>query len=213
MNSENKKPYLIGICGGSASGKTSFSNVLYKFLGPQKCLLFSMDNYFFGPNDEERKHLSEYNFDRPEALDIELAYNHLKTLLQNKPIQMPIYDFTVSRRMKETNTVYPNKVIIFEGILAFHDKRMRDLMDLKLFIDLDDDMRLSRRIYRDIIARGRKMEDVIERYHKFVKPAFEKYIGPTRKYADIIIPRGAANSLALDLITSMLMKVLGENES
>ena len=213
MNSENKKPYLIGICGGSASGKTSFSNVLYKFLGPQKCLLFSMDNYFFGPNDEERKHLSEYNFDRPEALDIDLAYNHLKTLLNNQPIQMPIYDFTVSRRMKETNTVYPNKVIIFEGIFALHDKRIRDLMDLKLFVDLDGDLRLARRVHRDIKDRARSLDTVIDRYHKFVKPAFEKYIGPTRKHADIIIPRGAANSLALDLITSMLMKVLGDNES
>ena len=211
MSSENeKKPFLIGICGGSASGKTSFSNILYKLLGPQKCLLFSMDNYFFGPNDEERKHLSEYNFDRPEALDIELAYNHLKTLLQNKPIQMPIYDFTVSRRMKETNTVYPNKVIIFEGIFALHDKRMRDLMDLKLFVDLDGDLRLARRVHRDIKDRARALDTVIERYHKFVKPAFEKYIGPTRKYADIIIPRGAANSLALDLITSHLKNFIGE---
>lgn len=213
MNSQNKKPYLIGICGGSASGKTSFSNILYKFVGPQKCLLFSMDNYFFGPNDEERKQLSNYNFDRPEALDIDLAYNHLKTLLNNEPIQMPIYDFTVSRRMKETKTVYPNKVIIFEGIFALHDKRIRDLMDLKLFVDLDGDLRLARRVHRDIKDRARSLDTVIDRYHKFVKPAFEKYIGPTRKHADIIIPRGASNSLALDLITSMLIKVLGQNES
>ena len=126
---------------------------------------------------------------------------------------MPTYDFTTSSRKKETKKISPCQFIIFEGILAFYDKRIRNLMNMKIFVDLDDDIRLARRIYRDMIDRGRNMHNIISRYHKFVKPAFEKYIGPTRKHADIIIPRGAANSLALDLITSMLMKVLGENES
>jgi hypothetical protein len=121
-----------------------------------------------------------------------------------KSIEMPTYDFATNKRQEETVHLKPNKFIIFEGILAFHDKRMRDLMDLKLFIDLDDDIRLSRRIYRDIISRGRKMKDVIERYHKFVKPAYNTFIKPTKAYADIIIPRGGSNTIAIDLINYYL---------
>ena len=206
-NSENKlnaqireRPYLIGISGGSGGGKTSVANVLYKCLGSQNCLLFSMDTYYKNLTPEQEKNLSNYNFDTPDALDLDLIYEHLSNLMQWKSVDMPTYDFNTNSRQKETIHLNPNKFIIFEGILAFHDKRMRDLMDLKLFIDLDDDIRLSRRIYRDIISRGRKMETVIERYHKFVKPAYNTYIRPTKKYADIIIPRGGSNTIAIDLI-------------
>ena len=117
---------------------------------------------------------------------------------------MPTYDFKESKRGIETERLRPNKFIIFEGILAFHDQRIRDLMDLKIYVDLDADIRLSRRIYRDIIERGREMHNVIGRYHKFVKPAYETYIHPTRKYADIIIPRGGENTNAIDLIAQYL---------
>jgi uridine kinase len=206
-NSENKlndqireRPYLIGISGGSGGGKTSVANVLYKCLGIQNCLLFSMDTYYKNLTPEQEKNLSNYNFDTPDALDLDLIYEHLSNLMQWKSVDMPTYDFNTNSRQKETIHLNPNKFIIFEGILAFHDKRMRDLMDLKLFIDLDDDIRLSRRIYRDIISRGRKMETVIERYHKFVKPAYNTFIKPTKKYADIIIPRGGSNTIAIDLI-------------
>ena len=173
------RPYLIGITGGSGGGKTSVANVLYRCLGIENCLLFSMDTYY--------KNLT-----------------HLTSLMNWKSIEMPTYDFATNKRQEETIHLKPNKFIIFEGILAFHDKRMRDLMDLKLFIDLDDDIRLSRRIYRDIISRGRKMKDVIERYHKFVKPAYNTFIKPTKAYADIIIPRGGSNTIAIDLINYYL---------
>ena len=204
MSIELNKPFLIGICGGSASGKTSVANIIFKYVGLQNCLLFSMDMYYKGPNDEERKHLSDYNFDHPDALDLDLLRQHLKMLSEGKEINMPIYEFNGSYRKKETQVVKPNKIIIFEGILAFHDKRMRDMMDMKIFVDLDGDVRLSRRVYRDIKDRGRGVENVIERYHKFVKPAFEGFIKPTRKYADIIIPRGAENTPAIDLISQHL---------
>ncbi len=204
MSTELNKPFLIGICGGSASGKTSVANIIFKYVGLQNCLLFSMDMYYKGPNDEERKHLSDYNFDHPDALDLDLLRKHLKMLSEGKEINMPIYEFNGSYRKKETQVVKPNKIIIFEGILALHDKRMRDMMDMKIFVDLDGDVRLSRRVYRDIKDRGRGVENVIERYHKFVKPAFEGFIQPTRKYADIIIPRGAENTPAIDLISQHL---------
>ena len=183
--SENEKqlfrdrPYLIGISGGSGGGKTSVANVLHRCLGQENCLLFSMDTYYKDLTPEQEQNLSNYNFDTPDALDLDLLSEHLSALMQWKSIEMPTYDFNTNKRQEETKHLNPNKFIIFEGILAFHDKRMRDLMDLKLFIDLDDDIRLSRRIYRDIISRGRQMKDVIERYHKFVKPAYNTYIKPT----------------------------------
>ena len=198
------RPYLIGITGGSGGGKTSVANVLYRCLGIENCLLFSMDTYYKNLTPEQEKNLNNYNFDTPDALDLDLLSEHLSSLMNWKSIEMPTYDFATNKRQKETVHLKPNKFIIFEGILAFHDKRMRDLMDLKLFIDLDDDIRLSRRIYRDIISRGRKMKDVIERYHKFVKPAYNTFIKPTKAYADIIIPRGGSNTIAIDLINYYL---------
>ena len=206
------KPFLLGICGGSASGKTSVSHVIFKTLGKENCLLFSMDNYYFGPNDEERKHLSDYNFDRPEALDFELIFKHLLSLQNNEPIDMPLYNFNGSYRMKETQKVYPNKIIIFEGIFAFVDKRIRDMMNLKIFVDLSSDIRLSRRVYRDIKDRARELYTILDRFHKFVKPAYNSYIAPTKKYADIIIPKGAENTLAVDLICQYLKNNILNNE-
>ena len=198
------RPFLIGISGGSGGGKTSVANVLYICLGMENCLLFSMDTYYKDLTPEQEKNLNNYNFDTPDALDLDLLSEHLSSLMEWKSIEMPTYDFATNKRQKETKHLKPNKFIIFEGILAFHDKRIRDLMDLKLFVDLDDDMRLSRRIYRDIISRGRKMKDVIERYHKFVKPAYNLFIKPTKAYADIIIPRGGSNTIAIDLINCYL---------
>ena len=210
LNSKTRsKPYLIGISGGSGGGKTSVANLIHKSLGRDYSLLFSMDTYYKDLTPEQEKDLSNYNFDSPEALDLDLLYQHLNDLMQWKKIQMPTYDFATNKRQEKTIELTPAKVIIFEGILAFYDKRMRDLMDLKIFIDLDDDIRLSRRIYRDIISRGRKMETVLERYHKFVKTAYNNFIKPTKEYADIIIPRGGSNTIAIDLINYHLKYLIG----
>ena len=207
---ERNRPYLIGISGGSGGGKTSVANLIHKSLGTYDSLLFSMDTYYKDLTPEQERNLSNYNFDSPEALDLDLLYTHLNDLMHWKKIQMPTYDFSTNKRKQYTEKIKPAKVIIFEGILAFYDKRMRDLMDLKLFIDLDDDIRLSRRIYRDIISRGREMETVLERYHKFVKTAYNNFIKPTKEYADIIIPRGGSNTIAIDLINYHL-KYLVQN--
>ncbi len=203
-----EKPLLIGICGGSASGKTTGSYFIVNCLGEENCLLFSLDNYYFGPNDEERKHIENYNFDRPEALDMDLAYTHLCALIRNESIDMPVYSFNVSKRMPYTQKVYPKKVIIFEGIFSFHEKRIRDLMDLKLFFDLDSDTRLARRITRDIADRSRVLDTVMERYLTFVKPAFNLYIKPTRKYADLALPQSLSSSLALEIVCNHLKKIV-----
>ena len=192
-----KKPYLIGISGGSGGGKTSVANLIYKSLGRNNSLLFSMDSYYKDLTPEQEKNLSNYNFDSPEALDLDLVYEHLNDLMHWKKVKIPTYDFSTNKRQSKTIDLEPANIIIVEGILAFYDERMRNLMDLKLFIDLDDDIRLSRRIYRDIISRGRKMETVLERYHKFVKTAYNNYIKPTKEFADIIIPRGEVILLLL----------------
>ena len=204
---EEKKfnPLLIGICGGSASGKTTAASHITHFVGEENCLLFSLDNYFFGPNDEERKNIQDYNFDRPEALDLDLAYKHLLELKAGKTIEMPVYSFNISKRLDYTQTVSPKKVIIFEGIFSLHEKRMRDLMDIKLFCDLDSDIRLARRITRDISDRSRKIDTVIERYFRFVKPAFDIYILPTKKYADFVIPQDNLTSLPIEIVSHYII--------
>ena len=207
INSKGKnrdRPFLIGISGGSGGGKTSVAGVIHRCLGKDNCLLFSMDTYYKDLTPEQEKDLNNYNFDTPDALDLDLIYEHLHSLMNWQSIEMPTYDFATNKRQKETKHLRPHNFIIFEGILAFYDKRIRDLMDLKLFIDLDDDMRLSRRIYRDIISRGRKMQDVIDRYHKFVKPAYNSFIKPTKEYADLVIPRGGSNTIAINLINYYL---------
>ena len=194
-------PVLIGICGGSASGKTTAASFITHFVGEDNCLLFSLDNYYFGPNDEERKHIQDYNFDRPEALDLDLAYIHLLQLKEGKTIDMPVYSFNISKRLPYTQKVSPKKVIIFEGIFSLHEKRIRDLMDIKLFYDLDGDIRLARRIIRDMSDRSRAIETVIDRYFCFVKPAFERYILPTKKYADFVIPQDNLSSLPNEIVS------------
>ena len=204
-DNDNFNPFLIGICGGSASGKTTAASFITQFVGEENCLLFSLDNYFFGPNDEERKHIQDYNFDRPEALDLDLAYQHLLELKEGKTIDMPVYNFNISKRMNYTQKVKPKKVIIFEGIFSLYEKRMRDLMDIKLFFDLDSDIRFFRRIIRDISDRSRKIDTVIERYFRFVKPAFDRYILPTKKYADFVIPQDSLSSLPIEMVSQNII--------
>ena len=205
MSTEEKRnPFLIGICGGSASGKTTAAYFITRYLGEENCLLFSLDNYFYGPNDEERKNIQNYNFDRPEALDLDLAYQHLLQLRNGETIEMPVYSFNISKRMPYTQKVSPKSVIIFEGIFALYEKRMRDLMDLKLFFDLDSDIRLMRRISRDISDRSRELVTVLDRYLTFVKPAFDMYIKPTRKYADFVIPQDNFSSIPVEIISQHL---------
>ena len=204
-NKEEFNPFLIGICGGSASGKTTAASYITQFVGEENCLLFSLDNYFFGPNDEERKHIQDYNFDRPEALDLDLAYKHLLELKAGKTIEMPVYSFHISKRMDYTQKVSPKKVIIFEGIFSLHEKRMRDLMDIKLFFDLDSDIRFARRIMRDISDRSRQINTVVERYFRFVKPAFDRYILPTKKFADFVIPQDNLSSLPVEIVSQNII--------
>ncbi|XP_029705106.1 uridine-cytidine kinase-like 1 isoform X1 [Takifugu rubripes] len=197
-----KEAFVIGLCGGSASGKTTVANKIIEALDVPWVVLLSMDSFYkvLNPEEEELAAKNEYNFDHPDAFDFELLVNVLRKLKKGKSVKVPVYDFTSHCRRKEWKTVYGANVVIFEGILAFANKELLKLLDMKVFVDTDSDIRLIRRLKRDISQRGRNISGIIKQYNKFVKPAFEQYIEPTVQSADIVVPRGGENFVALDLI-------------
>uniref|UniRef100_A0AAQ5XD33 Uridine-cytidine kinase n=1 Tax=Amphiprion ocellaris TaxID=80972 RepID=A0AAQ5XD33_AMPOC len=209
-----KEAFVIGLCGGSASGKTTVANKIIEALDVPWVVLLSMDSFYKVLNKEEQELAAknEYNFDHPDAFDFELLVTVLRKLKKGKSIKVPVYDFTSHCRRKEWKTVYGANVVIFEGILAFANKELLKLLDMKVFVDTDSDIRLIRRLKRDISQRGRDISGIIKQYNKFVKPAFEQYIEPTVQVADIVVPRGGENFVALDLIVqhvhSQLEKLL-----
>ncbi|XP_069028451.1 uridine-cytidine kinase-like 1 isoform X1 [Embiotoca jacksoni] len=197
-----KEAFVIGLCGGSASGKTTVANKIIEALDVPWVVLLSMDSFYKVLNKEEQELAAknEYNFDHPDAFDFELLVTVLRKLKKGKSVKVPVYDFTSHCRRKEWKTVYGANVVIFEGILAFANKELLKLLDMKVFVDTDSDIRLIRRLKRDISQRGRDIGGIIKQYNKFVKPAFEQYIEPTVQVADIVVPRGGENFVALDLI-------------
>ncbi|KAF0023883.1 hypothetical protein F2P81_024513 [Scophthalmus maximus] len=197
-----KEAFVIGLCGGSASGKTTVANKIIEALDVPWVVLLSMDSFYkvLNKDEQELAAKNEYNFDHPDAFDFELLVTVLRKLKKGKSIKVPVYDFTSHCRRKEWKTVYGANVVIFEGILAFANKELLKLLDMKVFVDTDSDIRLIRRLKRDISQRGRNIGGIIKQYNKFVKPAFEQYIEPTVQVADIVVPRGGENFVALDLI-------------
>ncbi|XP_015200850.1 uridine-cytidine kinase-like 1 isoform X2 [Lepisosteus oculatus] len=209
-----KEAFVIGLCGGSASGKTTVANKIIEALDVPWVVLLSMDSFYkvLSKEEQELAAKNEYNFDHPDAFDFELLVNVLRKLKKGKSIKVPVYDFTMHSRRKEWKTVYGANVVIFEGILAFANKELLKLLDMKVFVDTDSDIRLVRRLKRDISERGRDIVGVIKQYNKFVKPAFEQYIEPTVQVADIVVPRGGENFVALDLIVQHVHSQLEKRE-
>lgn len=199
---------IIGIAGGSGSGKTTVVKAITEQL-KEKVVVIPQDSYYKDSShlsDEEKK---EMNFDHPDSIDFELLNRHLKMLREGKSIEQPVYSYiTCSRSKTETITVNPAEVIIIEGILIFTCKKLRDQLDIKIFVDADDDDRLMRVMARDIIERGKTVETVIERYTKTVKPMYLQFIEPSKRYADIIIPQGGHNKVAIDILTATIEKSL-----
>ncbi|XP_050972443.1 uridine-cytidine kinase-like 1a [Labeo rohita] len=209
-----KEAFVIGLCGGSASGKTTVANKIIEALDVPWVVLLSMDSFYkvLSPVEQALAASNDYNFDHPGAFDFELLVTTLRKLKQGKSVKIPVYDFTTHGRQKDWKNVYGASVIIFEGILSFADKELLQLMDMKIFVDTDSDIRLVRRLRRDITERGRDIEGVIKQYNKFVKPAFEQYIEPTMRLADIVVPRGGGNMVAIDLIVQHVHSQLEERE-
>ncbi|KAM9786065.1 uridine-cytidine kinase-like 1 isoform 4-T4 [Neosynchiropus ocellatus] len=209
---QSKEAFVIGLCGGSASGKTTVARKIIEALDVPWVVLLSMDSFYkvLSVEEQARAASNDYNFDHPDAFDFGLLTHTLRKLKQGKSVKIPVYDFTTHGRQKEWKTVYGASVIIFEGIMAFADKELLKLLDMKLFVDTDSDIRLVRRLRRDITERGRDIEGVIKQYNKFVKPAFEQYIEPTMRLADIVVPRGGGNMVAIDLIVQHVHSQLEE---
>ena len=198
---------VIGIAGGSGSGKTTLmKNIVAQF--GDIVTVISHDNYYKRRDDLSYEERCTVNYDEPDAFDTSLMVYQLGQLIRGQTIECPTYDFTVHNRSNETVTVYPRQVIIVEGILIFENKDLRDLMDIRIFVDTDADIRLCRRIKRDVNKRGRTLESVLQQYQQTVKPMHEKYVEPSKKYANLVVPEGGKNAVALDMIIGKIQRHL-----
>jgi len=202
------KPVVIGVAGGSSSGKTTVAKAICERLGHQSIVLIEQDAYYKDQSQLPFEERLKVNYDHPLAFDTELLIEHLQKLIRYEPIDMPVYDYKAYTRSTETVRVEPRDVIILEGILVLEDERLRKLMDIKLFVDADPDIRIIRRLQRDILERGRSMESVIRQYLEVVRPMHNQFIEPTKRYADIIIPEGGKNAVAIDLMVTKIRSIL-----
>lgn len=203
-----KRPVVIGIAGGSCSGKTSVTRAIYDVFRDHSVVVIEQDFYY-----KDQSHLTfeerlGTNYDHPLAFDNDLLIEHIKKLLVRQPIEKPVYDYVQHTRAQKVIHVEPVDVIILEGILVLEDADLRDLMDIKLFVDTDSDLRIIRRIMRDIKERGRTTDSVIEQYLSAVRPMHNLFIEPTKRYADIIIPEGGDNEVAIDLMVTKIKTIL-----
>ncbi len=203
------KTLVIGIAGGTGSGKTTLVKRLAEHFGGRVTML-SHDNYYKCRDDLAFEERCKLNYDEPDAMDTSLMVYHLEQLRRGQAIDCPVYDFTQHNRSKETVCIEPKQVIIVEGILIFENEQLRNLMDMKIFVDADADVRLCRRIKRDVTNRGRSLESVLEQYETTVKPMHEKHVEPSKKYADVVVPIGGKNPVALDMIIGHIQRHLDE---
>jgi len=214
----SRKPFMIGVAGGTASGKSTVCDLLMEKLGQhdvniveKQVVHLSQDSFYreLTEAESEKAKKGMFNFDHPNAFDNELMETCLQQILEGRPTQVPVYDFKTNARVPGVySTIYPSDVVLVEGILVFYTATLRNIFDLKLFVDTDADIRLARRVMRDIEDRGRDLEHVLHQYTTLVKPAFEEFCIPTKKYADVIIPRGAENVVAIDLIKQHIEDVI-----
>lgn len=202
------KPLVIGIAGGSGSGKTTVSKEISKRLPADRVLILTEDAYY---NDNSALSMDErkkINYDHPNAYDTDLLIEQLQDLLDGKAIEMPTYNFNILSRAKDTIHVEPADIIILEGILVLASEELRKFMDIKLFVDADDDIRFIRRLQRDTQERGRSIDWIISQYLATVKPSYNQFVEPSKKYADIIIPQGGENQVAIDMVSSKLLSII-----
>ncbi|MFZ4985339.1 MAG: uridine kinase [Blastocatellia bacterium] len=195
---------IIGICGGTGSGKTTVARRILENVDRDYVAFLQHDSYYRNLGDMPIELRHQINFDHPDALDNDLFANHISALRAGEPIEMPVYDFATHTRRPETERIEPKPILILEGILIFTDARLRELMDLKIFVDTADDLRFIRRLQRDVTERGRSVELVIRQYLDTVRPMHEQFVEPSKRFADVIIPEGGYNSVGIDLITGRI---------
>jgi uridine kinase len=201
---------VIGIAGGTGSGKTSVTNRILDRLDRKRVLVIQHDSYYRDISAYDGLPPEEVNFDHPDALETDLLVDHVQQLRDGDSVAQPVYDFTTHRRKEETRTVQPREIIIVDGILIFADPELRELMDIRIFVDTDADERLLRRIRRDMLERGRSLDSVIDQYTGTVKPMHLQFVEPSKHWADVIIPRGAENSVAIDMVATKIRMMLEE---
>ena len=198
---------VIGIAGGSGSGKTTLmNNIVGRF--SEDITVLSHDSYYKRHDEMTYEERCQLNYDEPAALETDLMVRHLDLLRQGQAIDCPVYDFTVHNRSDKVTRIEPSRIIIVEGILIFENEDLRNLMDIRIFVDTDADIRLCRRVKRDVNKRGRSLESVLQQYQETVKPLYEKYVEPSKKYAHILVPEGGKNTIAQEFIISLLEKHL-----
>jgi len=202
------KPIVIAVAGGSSSGKTTVVNKIMSNFQAEKVEVIQHDDYYKDQSDKTMEERRAVNYDHPLALDNDLFYEHIKDLLAGKAIDKPTYDFVALNRQKVTEKIYPAEIIILEGILVLEDERIRNLADIKIFVEADDDTRLIRRIKRDTTERGRTLENVLNQYLTTVKPMHHAFVKPTKRYADIIIPNDYSHDVAVDIIKAKISTIL-----
>lgn len=206
----SKSPLIIGIAGGSGSGKTTLAELILEHIGKDKIAFLPHDAYYRDQDHLPYEERVKVNYDHPDSLETELLIRHIQDLEEGKPIELPVYDFTIHSRKHETITIEPRSIILVEGILIFYEKKLRKLFDVKLFVDADPDIRFIRRLTRDITERGRSVDSVINQYQATVRPMYLEFVEASKRYADIIIPEGGRNSVALEMVIARLESMLGE---
>jgi uridine kinase len=197
-----QSPLLIGIGGGTGSGKTTVANVILARVGAERIAFLPHDAYYRDLADLPRAQRDMVNFDHPDSLETALLIEHLEALKRWEPVQIPVYDFTAHTRTDRTTTIAPQPVILVEGILVFAEPRLRELFDVKIYVDTPADIRFIRRLQRDMLERGRSMESVIHQYQTTVRPMHEEFVEPSKRFADVIIPEGGLNTVAMDMVVA-----------
>jgi len=205
-------PVVIGVAGGTGSGKTTVAQEILKRAGTEKISLIQHDAYYKDLRDLPPAQRAMQNFDHPDALDNQLLIVHLKELKAGQAVEIPVYDFTTHTRTAETRRVEPHRVLLLEGILIFVDPALRRLMDVKIFVDTDPDIRFIRRLERDIAERGRTMQSVIHQYLGTVRPMHQEFVEPSKRHADVIIPEGGFNEVAMEMVAARIKSLLEAGE-
>lgn len=208
-----KWPVVFGVAGGTASGKTTVARAILDAVGASQVAYLPHDAYYRDMAHLPLEDRARLNYDHPNSLETELLVEHVKKLLQNQAVRIPVYDFTDHKRTAKTHLVEPSPIILIDGILIFTDPELRDLMDIKVYVDTDADVRFIRRLQRDIEERGRSLESVIDQYMKTVRLMHMEFVEPSKRYADVIIPHGGLNKVAMDMVVARLVSLLGSRKS
>jgi uridine kinase len=210
---DDQRPVIIGISGGTGSGKTTVARQVANALLDESVIILHHDSYYHDRSGIMQSDLARHNFDHPESFDTALFVEHLRDLLMGRSIEKPVYDFKSHRRLKQTERVDPAHVILVEGILVLENEALRGMMDIRLYVEADDDERFIRRLRRDITERGRSVDSAIEQYMGTVKPMHLEFVAPSKRYADLIIPGGGYNSIAIDLLVTKIRDILAVSKA